>query len=153
MSLRRPVRVVTPFDIWGYPIRTLSNIIFKHYQFIDPTLRSRTTSSFVTYNSFTITAPSDRMIWVLGVRFYREMYRRGGGEAQSHLLFDNNPAGAGAGTSSDSPVPVISHFYAGFIIPPGSSMTVTIQYRNSQGYTVNMQNVVVDILYAEVVVA
>jgi hypothetical protein len=147
MSLKIPIG----FDVWRYPIRTLSNIIFKRYRFVDPTLRSRTTSAFVTYNSFTITAPPDKMIWVLGVRFYREMYQSAGCQAQSQLLFDNNPTGAFGATDSASPVPVISHFYAGFIIPPGLSMTVTIQYRCYPGYTVYMQNVIVDILYVEVV--
>jgi hypothetical protein len=133
--------------------RALAPVAYKLFTFTDPTQRETRAQSFVTYNSFSLNAPPGNALWLLSVRFYREMWQVAGAvpsEAQSHLLFDNGPVVAWAGTRSGSPVAITIHSPLGFVVPPGLSANVVIQYRNSAGYTTYMRNVRVDILYAEV---
>ena len=145
--------VVMPGFVLGRFGRALTPVAYKVYTFTDYTLRETRSQSFVTYNSFSIEAPRGRALWLLSVRFYREMWQRAGAvqsEAQSHLLFDGGPTVAGAMTSSETPVAIVIHSPLGFVVPPGLSANVVIQYRNRAGYTTFMRNVRVDILYAEV---
>jgi hypothetical protein len=135
--------------------RALAPVAYKLFTFTDPTQRETRSRSFATYNSFSLNAPPGKALWLLSVRFYREMWQRAFGttpsEAQSHLLFDSGPAVAGASTNSGSPVAIATHSPISFVVPPGSSINVVIQYRNfPAGETTYMRNVRVDILYAEV---
>ena|GEM_PF-5061557 len=141
--------VVMPGFVLRRFSRALAPVAYKVYTFTDYTLRETRSQSFVTYNSFSIEAPHGKALWLLSVRFYREMWRVDG-EAQSHLLFDGGPTVAGAASFSNSPVAIITHSPLGFVVPPGLSVNVVIQYRNRDGYTTFMRNVRVDILYAEV---
>jgi hypothetical protein len=147
--------VVMPGFVMRQLGRALAPVAFKLFTFTDPTQRETSSWSFVTYNSFRIEAPPGKALWLLSVRFQREMWQRMFGttpsEAQSHLLFDNGPAVAGTATRSESPVTFVTHSPLGFVIPPGQSVNVVIQYRNyPAGHTTYMRNVRVDILYVEV---
>jgi hypothetical protein len=129
--------------------RAIAPVAYKLYTFTDHTQRETRSQSFVTYNSFSLNAPAGKALWLLGVRFYREMWQVAG-ESQSHLVFDSGPTVAGGSTTSGSPVAIITHSPLGFVVPPRSSVNVVVQYRNRAGYTTYMRNVRVDILYVEV---
>jgi len=151
MSLIDRVRGASPEELWSYHTRTLTYITFKRYTFVDPTER---TANYLTavYNSFTLTAPVDRALWILGISFTREM-RVDGGTAESRLQFDSNPIDGYGSTSSITYVIVRTHTWAGFYVEPGASITIRILFRNASPSTPNttfMRNVRVEVLYAEV---
>jgi hypothetical protein len=146
-------RGVSSEEIWGYPTRTLTNIIFRRYTFFDPTERTAAYTTAV-YNSFTITASSDRALWILGISFTREMMVNGG-LGESRLQYGDNPIDGYGSTGSTTYVTVRTYTWAGFMVEPGASITIRILFRNTSASTPNttyMRNVKVEVLYAEVVV-
>jgi hypothetical protein len=148
VSLIDRARGVSSEEIWRYPVRTLT--MFKRFTYSDPTERS--TGGATVYGTFTFTAPPDRSVWLLGVRFSRDMYASAAFCcSESWITRDDSGVSEGlAGTSSTTYVTLRTRFWIGSLVLPSESALFRIWFRNTAGYTAYMKNVIVNILYAEV---
>jgi len=129
-------------------IRTLT--MFKRFTYFDSTTRD--TVSPAVYGTFTLTAPSDRSVLLLGARFSRDSRVSSAvccGESWIAIGDSGTQYGL-AGTSSTTRVTLRTHFWIGSLIPPGESALFAIWFRHTASYTVYLLNVRVDVLYVEV---
>jgi len=152
VSLIDRTRGASPEDIWTYRDRRLTNIVFKTFTYTNSAEVRAYQLTTVLYDKITITAPSDRVLWILGIRFYRESRIDGGCCAESRIQYGDNPMDGYASTNSKTYVSLLTHHWAGFMVPPDFTITINIWLRSSDpNYSAFMRNVRIDILYMEVI--
>jgi hypothetical protein len=151
MSLIDRTRGASGEEIWSYPIRTLT--MFKRFTYSNTTEMSTNDTSGVVYDTFTLTAPPDKAVWLLGAMFTRDSRTNYGSVfAESWITRDDSLVTEGnARTNSTTYVTLKTGIWFGAFIPPDGSVRFRIWLRcSASNYYAYMKNVRVDILYAEV---